>query len=489
MKLLDAIGKNLSLYQEMTQARVPYDFLKKQEKEVLLQFCKKVNQMHMGEIIAALQSEAIVYLIKDSVFLSFLLKLNCEDKIDTDRLSLLLAHAEENSLLSDYKYEELYRVLTDEHIFSEWKYEYLRYYSQYGFDDEQKTVLMYGLEKMRNFTEISLSELSESERMLLVKPFFKAGRINNIISERTIWRYLEQTEVQEILQTFSTDWRISSGLNLKQMEEIGSNADAILRDLKIVISYLPDDCLELFFERWMESEALVYDLKQFLTGMVGIKRIKMDTDDEIVYRTSQLYQRHKEIIQYIEENRLSVTAGELADKYPNINEILSGLDKKYEYGNEIFTVLAPHCIEDILKEGQALHHCIDKKTEYLERINEQETYILFLRKTEQPDKPYYTLEVEPGGVIRQKRTEYDRQNKDIEEASEFLKEWQREIQKRITASDKKLADKSRQLRIESYAEMRKKKVKINGGLFQGKYLADVLEADLMEMPDTIEHAA
>ena len=219
------------------------------------------------------------------------------------------------------------------------------------------------------------------------------------------------------------------------------------------------------------------------------KRIKMDTDDEIVYRTSQLYQRHKEIIQYIEENRLSVTAGELADKYPNINEILSGLDKKYEYGNEIFTVLAPHCIEDILKEGQALHHCIDKKTEYLERINEQETYILFLRKTEQPDKPYYTLEVEPGGVIRQKRTEYDRQNKDIEEASEFLKEWQREIQKRITASDKKLADKSRQLRIESYAEMRKKKVKINGGLFQGKYLADVLEADLMEMPDTFEHAA
>ena len=32
------------------------------------------------------------------------------------------------------------------------------------------------------------------------------------------------------------------------------------------------------------------------------KRIKMDTDDEIVYRTSKLYQRHKEIIQYIEEN-------------------------------------------------------------------------------------------------------------------------------------------------------------------------------------------
>ena len=100
-----------------------------------------------------------------------------------------------------------------------------------------------------------------------------------------------------------------------------------------------------------------------------------------------------------------------------------------------------------------------------------------------------TLEVEPGGVIRQKRTEYDRQNKDIEAASAFLREWQLEIQKRITENDRELANRSRQLRMESYAEMRKKKVKINGGLFQGKYLADVLEADLMEMPDTLQQAA
>lgn len=219
------------------------------------------------------------------------------------------------------------------------------------------------------------------------------------------------------------------------------------------------------------------------------KRVKMNINDEIVYRATKLYKRHNDLIKYIEDNQLSVTAGELADKYPNINSVLSGLREKYEYSDETFTILAPRCIEDILKEGQALHHCIDKKTEYLERINEQETYILFLRNTKQPDTPYYTLEVEPGGVIRQKRTEYDRQNKDIEAASAFLREWQQEIQKRITENDRELANRSRQLRIESYAEMRKKKVKINGGLFQGKYLADVLEADLMEMPDTLQQAA
>ncbi len=219
------------------------------------------------------------------------------------------------------------------------------------------------------------------------------------------------------------------------------------------------------------------------------KRVKMNVYDEIVFRVSKLYQRHKELVEYIQKNQLSVTAGELEEEYPYINDILPKLQKKYEYSNKTYTILAPKSIKDILEEGQALHHCIDKKKEYFERINNQESYILFLRKTKQPAQPYYTLEVEPGGVIRQKRTEYDRQKKDIDKASAFLRKWQTVIQKRLTREDVTLAEKSREIRVESYAEMRKKKVKINGGLFRGQYLADVLEADLMEIPDTVKEAA
>ena len=92
-------------------------------------------------------------------------------------------------------------------------------------------------------------------------------------------------------------------------------------------------------------------------------------------------------------------------------------------------------------------------------------------------------------MIRQKRTEYDRQKKDIDKASVFLRKWQVEVQKRLTIGDLELAEKSRETRIESYEKMRKKKVKINGGLFEGQYLADVLEADLMEIPEAMERAA
>lgn len=219
------------------------------------------------------------------------------------------------------------------------------------------------------------------------------------------------------------------------------------------------------------------------------KRVKMDLYDEIVYRASKLYQRHQELVEYIEENKLSVTAGELAETYPYINDILPELQEKYGFSDKTYSIIAPEKIEDILEEGQALHHCIDKKKEYFERINNRESFILFLRKTKQSDQPYYTLEVEPGGVIRQKRTEFDRQKKDIEKASKFLRKWQTVVQKRLSAEDLDLAKKSRETRIESYAAMRKKKVKINGGLFAGQFLADVLEADLMEIPDAEKNAA
>ena len=137
-------------------------------------------------------------------------------------------------------------------------------------------------------------------------------------------------------------------------------------------------------------------------------------------------------------------------------------------------------VEDILEEGSELKHCITGKDTYYERIAKRESYLLFLRKTEAHEKPYYTLEVEPNGTVRQKRTYYDRQNADIEQAKVFLLRWQKQLTKKLNKEDKILAFKSRDLRKKEIEELRKNKVKVNGFGYQGKLLADILEEDLME---------
>ena len=146
---------------------------------------------------------------------------------------------------------------------------------------------------------------------------------------------------------------------------------------------------------------------------------------------------------------------------------------------DLFKETIPSCIEDIMREERNLTHCAASSERYWERIERQEAYILFLRRTDNPTKSYYTLEVEPGGTVRQKRTYFDQQDADIEEATLFLKEWQNVISARITSEDKELATASRNLRNIEFAELRKKRAIIRTGDLAGQLLVDVLMADLL----------
>lgn len=80
-------------------------------------------------------------------------------------------------------------MLTDERIFNQWKYEYLKYYSKCGFDSRQLLDLMDGISKLSSYADFTLSELSNTERLLLIEPFFRSGLINEVISDRTVWKY------------------------------------------------------------------------------------------------------------------------------------------------------------------------------------------------------------------------------------------------------------------------------------------------------------
>jgi len=211
------------------------------------------------------------------------------------------------------------------------------------------------------------------------------------------------------------------------------------------------------------------------------ERIKMDSNNEMIFRPKKLKHSHDELVLMIEQKDAAIKAGEMLLKYEKVDNICAELKEKYEFEDEIYAIVAPRGIEDIIVEGKILQHCMDKTDRYFDRINQRETYILFLRKKEDVNKPYYTLEVEPSGTIRQKRTLGDRQNEDIEEAKKFLTKWQKEIQKRTTEEDKKLGEDSRRMRIEGYRKLREENSRIRGGYLAGTLLADVLEADLMEI--------
>lgn len=213
------------------------------------------------------------------------------------------------------------------------------------------------------------------------------------------------------------------------------------------------------------------------------ERLHIDTSDEIIYRARKLRQRHDELVIQCEKGDLRLQAKEMEKKYPHVNSICKELQKKYAYADETYTVTAPTDILSIITEGRMLHHCVGNDgsgERYYDRIERRESFILFLRRTSEPEDPYYTLEVEPDGTVRQKRTLFDRQHEDIEQATEFLRKWQEVVAKRLTGKDLELAEQSRELRNEEFIQMQKDRVIIHTGHLAGQLLAKVLLEDLME---------
>ena len=210
------------------------------------------------------------------------------------------------------------------------------------------------------------------------------------------------------------------------------------------------------------------------------KEAKMDISKEQFYKPKNINEAHGKVIALLNQKDMEKEAAKRLKEYPEINNVCKEL-VKYEWSDDMYAVVAPKSIMDIFLEGTILNHCIHRCDFYFDRICHRESYLMFLRRKNSIDTPWYTLEIEPGGTIRQKRTTGDNQNKDLDAALPFLKKWQQEIKKRLSEEEKELAKKSAEARVKNYATLRKEKKTIWHGKLQGQLLADVLESDLMEV--------
>lgn len=228
-------------------------------------------------------------------------------------------------------------------------------------------------------------------------------------------------------------------------------------------------------------------LEQWLDYLDMCKKEKKDLSDEMILKPRELKRRHDEIAEEINRRRVmeelkrsrkqaQKRAEELRARFPGAEEVLKEVKGRFEYENENYILLVPERLVEITLEGAALHHCVGSTDRYFERIRNHETYICFLRKKEAPQTPYYTIEIEPGGTIRQHRGYLD-EEPNIDEVKPFLKEYQRELRKRLTAEDRRHAESSAVLRRKNIEELKaKNNRRVLAGLMEDFMEAEALEA-------------
>lgn len=230
----------------------------------------------------------------------------------------------------------------------------------------------------------------------------------------------------------------------------------------------------------------------------------VDHTKDINVRPRNLKERHDQLARIAADKRREIEAARrekdaaeairrAEGMFPAVKPICDEIRSTYEWGDGKHTVVVPQGVVDINREGDILGHCVSAYSErrkgdtYLDRIEKRESYILFLRRADAKDKPWYTMEVEPGGCIRQLRTVGDHPGTEEEraEAKAFLRKWSAIVRKRCSEAELRASEVAAVRRRENIEALKIGGNIIRGGTLKGELLWKVLENDFRELNEDV----
>lgn len=107
-----------------------------------------------------------------------------------------------------------------------------------------------------------------------------------------------------------------------------------------------------------------------------------DITDEAICKPADFYKMHERLSMEVKARKDKITWDNFMKNYEQRREL--------EFFGEEFIVIQPHFLDEIIKEGEKLRHCVGG---YANRHARGELTIMFLREKSKPDKPFYTIEV------------------------------------------------------------------------------------------------
>ena len=117
------------------------------------------------------------------------------------------------------------------------------------------------------------------------------------------------------------------------------------------------------------------------------------------------YEAHEELSQIIREKEDAVKKMEIKEKNKLLKKQVKALQELYYISSKEYVIVWPRSKKDFEEEGRRQHNCV---SDYFETMVEEKTTVFFLRKKEEPKKPFCTVEF-TNGKLRQCRTACNRE--------------------------------------------------------------------------------
>lgn len=163
--------------------------------------------------------------------------------------------------------------------------------------------------------------------------------------------------------------------------------------------------------RYSSMQALVSEYRDYLDMCV---KQNYDMRNSFVLCPKDLQKSHDKVAHRI---KLKADAKMRRDFITAYNSIMRQMD----FEMEGMKIVYPATPEDIIAEGNALHHCVGG---YVDRVARKECIILFLRQCVEESKPFYTIEVRNRKVIQVRGM---KNNSPTPEVKKFMKQWEKKV--------------------------------------------------------------
>ena len=156
-----------------------------------------------------------------------------------------------------------------------------------------------------------------------------------------------------------------------------------------------------------ENEIASHDYQDYLGQCRNLGYNLHDTAINMPRHFAEMHERLTEIIQY---QANEIIRQHFAEHMQERNKL------EFQDGN--LMICQPSSMDNIIAEGKALHHCVGG---YAERHAECKLHILFIRRADKPDIPFYTMELTTMGKIIQVRGSHNCET--TPEVAEFVEKY------------------------------------------------------------------
>ena len=239
------------------------------------------------------------------------------------------------------------------------------------------------------------------------------------LPERLIKIYLKGADYHSRLESFKDLFRLDPNVREEDIEWLAlhgvqsSQVADIMHESQMSIMRLCEYLEHVRINQCFEPKDAISDWRDYLHAA---KTIEVDLTDNKARYPSSLKREHDRAVA---KQKLVLDAKK--DEFFQAETERYG--KMYSYKTDEYMIIPPKDMKDLFEEGRKLNHCVGS---YSDRIVEGKSCIMFIRKTEEPDKPYFTIEInQSNSYVVQLRANSNRciNHSTEKELVKFLKEW------------------------------------------------------------------